>query len=1010
VWTAALALALGGCAAQERAQACADDGDCGLGQACVDQLCRVVECRLNSDCPVAQECVENVCRDRTGCDSDGQCAAGQICADGQCQPGCRVDADCLDGLVCVTELSANGLCVACRLDADCPAGQRCLGYLCRASCQSSADCEPGVCEPSSGTCVDCLQDNHCPAGQVCQSNLCRAGCRADADCPQGQLCDPATRLCVTVACQDKDECELGELCLSGRCVPGCESSRDCPAGQECLPAEGPNGLCAECVGDADCPVGLRCIGHRCTDQCLSDADCPDGVCHPQAQVCVDCIEDGNCGAGEVCSDGVCRPGCRSDGDCPSGRICEAATCVDGCRIDSDCAAGQICEAARCRTGCRSDQDCQNGTCDLIAWQCVGFECTSQDQCQLGQVCVAQHCVSGCVESRDCPPGLVCAAQLDAHGRCVQCLDTSDCPDPDFPRCVAYQCAPECWTDQDCPGDLICLDLSCQSLPDECQMRIQPSDPVDFGTVPLGASRTVAFELRNVGGQACTVSAIDLTSSLFYPADFLLGGQPALPQVLGPGERIELDVILAPEQEGEHAASLWITTDDPDLLIGSGDLFRCGLYGVDPGEACIPLNGNGIRLDVQPVPAALDLGPARVGCATSEQTVRFYNLGIAVAVVGVELAQAFDPDFEIAQAPALPAPLPSGGQFEVAVRFHPQSSGPQTNTLVIRFEDPNLPALHVPLSGQGVSSEQTHDTFELPAVVLVDVLWVVDNSGSMGEEQTALATNFSQFIGLAISLGVDFHVGVVTTEVNDSETGQGDPPRPIDPGVLVQAPGRPRFITPQTPDPEAAFADNVSVGTCCSDEQEAGLEASWMALSPPRLVDPQANAGFLRADAKLYVIYVSDEQDQSAGPVDFYVDYFLTLKGGTELATLSAICGPSPSGCTGSMGDAEAGTRYVSAQQQTDGMFQSICQSGWSGLMTELGEHAFAPRRLFPLSRPAAQGSLVVRIDSSLVPQASVAYAPDGWTYLPGDNAIWFGDWYLPGTGASISIDYTALCL
>ena len=36
-------------------------------------------------------------------------------------------------------------------------------------------------------------------------------------------------------------------------------------------------------------------------------------------------------------------------------------------------------------------------------------------------------------------------------------------------------------------------------------------------------------------------------------------------------------------------------------------------------------------------------------------------------------------------------------------------------------------------------------------------------------------------------------------------------------------------------------------------------------------------GFLREDAKLYIICVSDEQDQSKGDPDFYVDFFSSIK-------------------------------------------------------------------------------------------------------------------------------------
>ena len=50
---------------------------------------------------------------------------------------------------------------------------------------------------------------------------------------------------------------------------------------------------------------------------------------------------------------------------------------------------------------------------------------------------------------------------------------------------------------------------------------------------------------------------------------------------------------------------------------------------------------------------------------------------------------------------------------------------------------------------------------------VDVLWVVDNSGSMSEEQGQVVANFQDFINEFISLGLDYHMAVVTTDMDDA---------------------------------------------------------------------------------------------------------------------------------------------------------------------------------------------------------------------------------------------------
>ena len=64
---------------------------------------------------------------------------------------------------------------------------------------------------------------------------------------------------------------------------------------------------------------------------------------------------------------------------------------------------------------------------------------------------------------------------------------------------------------------------------------------------------------------------------------------------------------------------------------------------------------------------------------------------------------------------------------------------------------------------------------------LDVLFVIDNSGSMSSSQTNLANNFSSFIDRFISKGYDFKIAITTTDafygdqfLNYSPSGNGTP--------------------------------------------------------------------------------------------------------------------------------------------------------------------------------------------------------------------------------------------
>ncbi len=185
-----------------------------------------------------------------------------------------------------------------------------------------------------------------------------------------------------------------------------------------------------------------------------------------------------------------------------------------------------------------------------------------------------------------------------------------------------------------------------------------------------------------------------------------------------------------------------------------------------------------------------------------------------------------------------------------------------------------------------SNTQT-DVFTQEVRKQVDVLLVVDNSCSMIDEQNKLAGNFENFIEQFLAAEVDYQIGVVTTDMVDETQS----------GRLV---GDTKIITSEM-DLDLAretFVDNVKV--CATGSGfERGLSAAEAALSEPILSNE--NAGFLRDDAALSIVFVSDEEDGSAIPVGEYLNFFKGLKGDRgyrddTLVNLSAVVGDPPDGC------------------------------------------------------------------------------------------------------------------
>ena len=215
-----------------------------------------------------------------------------------------------------------------------------------------------------------------------------------------------------------------------------------------------------------------------------------------------------------------------------------------------------------------------------------------------------------------------------------------------------------------------------------------------------------------------------------------------------------------------------------------------------------------------------------------------------------------------------------------------------------------------------------DTFTQEVRKTVDILLVVDNSCSMIDEQIKLAGNFDSFIEQFVEAEVDYQIGVVTTDMTDQTQA----------GRLV---GETKIITSDMDDALARelFQENVKV--CATGSGfEQGLGAAQAALSPDFTADDGPNAGFLRDDAALSIVFVSDEDDGSSDPVGDYLTFFKGLKGDRgyrddTLINLSAVAGPMPSGCeqpepfipdcADGVADDEEGNIDCDAE---------ICQSSW----------------------------------------------------------------------------------
>ena len=138
-------------------------------------------------------------------------------------------------------------------------------------------------------------------------------------------------------------------------------------------------------------------------------------------------------------------------------------------------------------------------------------------------------------------------------------------------------------------------------------------------------------------------------------------------------------------------------------------------------------------------------------------------------------------------------------------------------------------------------------------------------GVMSTRLVGLASATSSLITAAQVWGSDVQIGVVTTDPDDVFVGRN-------PGELV---GHPRICVP----PQAAAALGDTAGNWGGDDPFDPF--GDLMDDPGSLVDyddlscvargPRSEASFLREDAALEIIFVSDEPEQSMATVEFYVD-------------------------------------------------------------------------------------------------------------------------------------------
>ena len=243
----------------------------------------------------------------------------------------------------------------------------------------------------------------------------------------------------------------------------------------------------------------------------------------------------------------------------------------------------------------------------------------------------------------------------------------------------------------------------------------------------------------------------------------------------------------------------------------------------------------------------------------------------------------------------------------------------------------------------------------------DILFIIDNSQSMQEEQMEVARKISNFFSKI--QGLDWRVGIITTD-----------PYRFDPrtrrfksyadGALLPFPEGSSFLD-STMDPEEQrtfFAETIF-----REEEgnghERGLHNLYRAVE--RSMSPENGADedlalFFRPEASLSVILISDENETKRDGVgaplrnlhksepENLVSLVKEVWGDNKRFQFhSIIVRPGDNHC---LGDFENfGVEYEKLSVLTGGMVQDICSHDYSGVLDNIGEGVVSLQKTFSLA-------------------------------------------------------------
>lgn len=276
---------------------------------------------------------------------------------------------------------------------------------------------------------------------------------------------------------------------------------------------------------------------------------------------------------------------------------------------------------------------------------------------------------------------------------------------------------------------------------------------------------------------------------------------------------------------------------------------------------------------------------------------------------------------------------------------------------------------------------------------VDIVFIVDNSTSMGQHQARLSAQIPNLVQVLKSLKMDYHIVTLSTSMGLDGNG----------GQFL---GAPKVLNSQSANLNSLLQQRIAQGEAGSNN-ERGLFSLESALSPSYLSGE--GAGFLREEALLAVIALSDENDKSNKTASYYANFLDKLKPASSDGRKSWIFNfigvlENSSACRTFNDYSEVGLIQMQLAELSGGNKESLCSNSLSSAVSNIKARIVQILTDFYLKTRPLKHTLKVAVNGKLISES----ASNGWTYVEenGKYIIRFKGEAVPPADADIRVDFT----